>query len=42
MDIDNDKVYDAVLGLLWLTLDDERCAWKSFDWAALDRQHEKD
>ncbi len=41
MEIDSDKIDDAVLGLLWLTLHDERRAWKGFDWAALGRLHEK-
>ena len=41
MEIDTDKIDDAVLALLWLTLHDERRAWKGFDWAALDRLHEK-
>jgi len=41
MDIDEDKIDDAVLALLWLTLHDERRAWKSFDWDALDRLHAK-
>jgi hypothetical protein len=41
MEIDTDKIDDAVLGLLWVTLHDERRAWKGFDWAALDRLHEK-
>lgn len=41
MDIDEDKIDDAVLALLWLTLHDERRAWKSFDWAAMDRLHAK-
>ena len=41
MEIDTDRIDDAVLGLLWLTLHDERRAWKGFDWAALDRLHEK-
>jgi hypothetical protein len=39
MEIDFDKIDDAVLGLLWLTLHDERRAWKGFDWGALDRLH---
>ena len=30
-----------VLGLLWLTLHDERRAWKGFDWDALERLHQK-
>ena len=41
MEIDLDKIDDAVLGLLWLTLHDERRAWKGFDWDALDRLHQK-
>ena len=41
MEIDRDKIDDAVLGLLWLTLHDERRAWKGFDWAALERLHQK-
>ena len=41
MDIDLDKIDDAVLGLLWLTLHDERRAWKGLDWGALDRLHKK-
>jgi hypothetical protein len=41
MEIDLDKVDDAVFALLWLTLHDERRAWKSLDWGALDRLHEK-
>ena len=31
MEIDEDKIDDAVLALLWLTLHNERCAWKGFD-----------
>lgn len=41
MEIDTDKIDDAVLALLWLTLHDGRRAWKGFDWGALDRLHEK-
>lgn len=41
MDIDENKVDEAVLALLWLTLHDERRAWKGFDWDALDRLHRK-
>lgn len=41
MEIDTDKIDDAVLGLLWLTLHEQRRAWKGFDWAALDRLHQK-
>ncbi|MCK8485489.1 DUF6429 family protein [Aliiroseovarius sp. S2029] len=41
MEIDEDKIDDAVLGLLCLTLHDERRAWKGMDWSALDRLHRK-
>ena len=41
MKIDNDKIDDAVLALLQLTLHDQRRAWKGFDWDALNRLHEK-
>jgi len=39
MKLDTDKIDEAVLGLLWLTLHDERRAWKAFDWDTLDRLH---
>jgi hypothetical protein len=41
MDIDNDKIDEAVLALLYLTLHDGGRAWKSFDWDAMNRLHEK-
>ena len=41
MEIDTDKIDDAVLALLWLTLHDENRAWKGFDWESLGRLHEK-
>jgi hypothetical protein len=41
MEIDEDKVDDAVLALLRLTLHDGQRAWKGFDWEALDRLHRK-
>lgn len=41
MKIDNDKIDEAVLGLLYLTLHDERRAWKGLDWDALDRLYRK-
>lgn len=40
MKIDTDKIDDAVLGLLWLTLHDDNRSWKGFDWSVLDRLHE--
>ncbi len=36
------EIDDAVLVLLWLTLHNERCARKEFDWATTDRLHQKD
>lgn len=41
MNIDTEKVDNAVLGLLWLTLHDGSRAWKSHDWAALARLYER-
>lgn len=41
IEIDPDRVDDAVLALLWLGLHDGRRVWKSFDWEALDRLHSK-
>ena len=41
MEIDEDKVDDAVLALLRLTLHDGQRAWKGFDWNVLDRLHRK-
>ncbi len=41
MDLDTAKIDDAILGLLYLTLHDEVRAWKSMDWAAMSRLHEK-
>ena len=36
MEIDHDKIDEAVLALLWLTLHDGYRAWKGFDWATID------
>jgi hypothetical protein len=41
MDIDTDRIDEAVLALLYLGLHEEQRVWKSFDWDALDRLHEK-
>jgi hypothetical protein len=38
MDYDPDKVDQAVLALLYLTLHDGRRAWKTFDWDAMNRR----
>jgi hypothetical protein len=41
VDIDTDKIDEAVLALLQLTLHDRFRAWKGHDWDALDRLHRK-
>jgi hypothetical protein len=41
MEIDTDKIDDAVLALLYLTLHEDARAWKGFDWEAMNRLHEK-
>ena len=41
MDIDNDKIDEAVLALLHLTLHDRFRAWKGYDWDVLDRLYRK-
>src|SRR3954464_6232278 len=39
MEIDTDRIDEAVLALLYLGLHDGCRAWKGFDWAAMDRLH---
>lgn len=41
MDLDSDKIDDAALALLVLTLHDDNRAWKGFGWDVLGRLHEK-
>jgi hypothetical protein len=41
MELDHDKIDDVVLALLYLGLHDGARVWKSFDWDAMDRLHEK-
>ncbi|HEY2107233.1 MAG TPA: DUF6429 family protein [Candidatus Binataceae bacterium] len=41
MDIDTEKIDQAVLALLYLTLHDSALAWKGHDWDAMDRLHRK-
>ncbi len=41
MELDKDKIDDAVLALLYMGLHDGARAWKGFDWDAMDRLHEK-
>jgi hypothetical protein len=42
MPFDTDKIDDAALALLYLTLHDGDRAWKGFDWDVLGRLHDKD
>jgi hypothetical protein len=42
MEYDQDKVDDAALALLNLTLHDGARAWKGFDFDVMDRLHAKD
>jgi hypothetical protein len=39
--IDTDRIDEAVLALLHLGLHDDCRVWKSFDWDAMNRLHEK-
>ena len=39
MEIDTDKIDEAVLALLYLTLHGGFRAWKGHDWDAMDRLH---
>ncbi len=39
MELDTDKIDEAVLALLYLGGNDGARAWKGFDWDALDRLH---
>lgn len=41
MELDTDKIDEAVLALLYLGLHDGARVWKGFDWEAMDRLHEK-
>lgn len=41
MNYDTDKIDDAVLALLYLNLHDGYRTWKSFDWDAMQRLHDK-
>lgn len=41
MELDTDKLDDAALAILSLTLHDGRRVWKGLDWAITDRLHEK-
>jgi hypothetical protein len=41
MEFDTDKIDETVLALLYLGLHDGARVWKSFDWEAMNRLHEK-
>ncbi|WP_428486032.1 DUF6429 family protein [Rhodopila sp.] len=41
MDIDEQKIDEAVLALLYLTRCGDARAWKGHNWDAMDRLHEK-
>ena len=41
MDIDTDRIDDAVLALLYLGRHDSGRTWKGFDWDAMNRLYEK-
>lgn len=41
MELDQAKIDQAVLALLYLGLHDDCRAWKGFDWDALNRLHEQ-
>jgi len=41
MKLDTDRIDQAVLALLYLGLHEGSRAWKSFDWDAMARLHEK-
>jgi hypothetical protein len=41
MTVDEDKIDEAALALLHLTLHDGFRAWKNFDWTVLSRLHAK-
>ena len=42
MALDKDKIDDAALALLYLTLHDHNRAWQGMDWDVLDRLHDKE
>lgn len=41
MDIDEDKIDEAALALLYLTIHEQRRVWKQLDWDVTNRLHEK-
>jgi hypothetical protein len=41
MKLNQEKVEEAVLAVLWLTLHNECEAWKTIDWDSMDRLYRK-
>jgi hypothetical protein len=41
MEFDEAKIDDAVLALLYLSLRSDHRSWKSLDWEAMNRLHER-
>jgi len=41
MEFDETKIENAVLAMLYLTLHKDHRAWKSLDWEAMNRLHER-
>lgn len=41
MKLNEQRVDESVLAVLWLTLHDEIRVWKTIDWEVMDRLHEK-
>ena len=41
MKLNQQKVEEAVLAVLWLTLHNQVEVWKTLDWETMDRLHEK-
>ena len=41
MEIDTDRIDEAVVALLYLGLHDRYRAWKGFEWDSMDRLHAK-
>ena len=41
MELDTNKIDDAVLALLYLGLHDGARAWKGFDWGVMNRLHDQ-
>jgi len=41
MKLNTDRIEDAILALLYLTLNRDGRAWKGFQWEAMNRLHEK-